>query len=108
MTILTLGSGNRAKSAAVLAPQCGEHRDDLFLSGHDARKEYMIVFWLDVEGEADGVIVTYIEELGTFLQDIGEHQDHEIIAALGAERIHMGDEFVFPVKHLERIDADDL
>ena len=108
MTILTLGSGNRAKSAAVLTPQCSEHRDDLFLSGHDARKEYVIVFRLDIEGKADGVIVTYIEELGTFLQDIGEHQDHEVIATLCAERIHMGDEFVFPVKHLERIDADDL
>ncbi len=65
MTILTLGSGNRAKSAVVLTPQCGEHRDDLFLSGHDARKEYVVVFRLDVEGEADGVIVTYIEEQST-------------------------------------------
>ena len=96
------------KAPAGSAPQCGEHRDDLFLSGHDARKEDVVVFRLDAEGEADGVVITDVEELGTFLKDIREHQDHEVIAALGAERIHMSDEFVFPVEHLERIDADDL
>ena len=68
----------------------------------------MIVFRLDVEGEADGIIVAYVEQLGSFLQDIGEHQDHEVIAALGAELIHVSDELVFSVEHLERVDADDL
>lgn len=68
----------------------------------------MVVFRLDAEGESDGVIVADVEELGTFLQDIGEHQDHEVIAALGAELVHVIDKLVFPVEHLERIDADDL
>ena len=90
------------------SPQCCEHRDDLFLSRHDARKEYVIVFRLDVEGEADGVVLADVEELGAFLQNIGKHQDHEVVAALGAERVHVSKEFVLSVEHLERVDADDL
>ena len=49
-----------------LAPQGGEHGDDLLFPGHDPGQEHRIVLGLLGEGLGDGVVVTDVQKLGAF------------------------------------------
>lgn len=92
----------------VSAPQSGEHGDDLFLPGHDARKEYFVVLGLDRECIPDGVVVAEVEKYGTFNENVGEHEDYHVVAVLLLEELHGIEEFFLPLQHLLGIDTDDL
>ena len=54
--------------AAFLSPQHRHGGDNLFLAGHDALQEDVIVLHLaDAEGLADGILVAQEDQLGAFL-----------------------------------------
>ena len=58
---------------ARLAPQGGEHGDDLLFAAHDLRQEDGVILGAGIEGLTDGLVVAYVNQLGAFHQHIGEH-----------------------------------
>ena len=64
------------------APQSGEHRYNLLLTAHDAGQEEHVILGLGGEGAADGVVAADVEKLGALEEDVGEHEDNDIVAVI--------------------------
>ncbi len=65
-----------------LTPQSGEHRYNLLLAAHDAGQEEHVILGLGGEGAADGVVAADVEKLGALEEDVGEHEDNDIVAVI--------------------------
>ena len=63
---------------------------------------------LDAERLRHRVVVADVEQLRTLKQDVRQHQDHQLIAALAAGLFHEREELVLALHHPLRIDAGDL
>ena len=76
ITKISVRDCSPALPGAGLAPEGGEHGNDLLFAAHDLRQEDGVVLGAGVEGLADGLVVPHIDQLSAFQQHIGEHQNH--------------------------------
>ena len=60
-----------------LAPKSGQAGNDLLFSAHDLGQEYLIVLRGNAECLADDIIITNIQKLTAFQQNIRQHQNHQ-------------------------------
>ena len=94
--------------STFLAPQGGQHGDDLLLTAHHLAEECGVILGADMECLADGVVVTQVDDLCAFQQNVGEHQDHGVQALLLGGSGHQLEEFVLALQQVGAIHTGDL
>ena len=100
-------AGCRAK-APILAPQGGQHGNDLLLTAHDAGQEQGVVLRRHAKCLLNDLAIAQIDQLGTFFQHVGEHQnDHAQIVLLHL-LLHQPQELALALQHLGAVHAGDL
>ena len=60
-----------------LAPKSGQAGNDLLFSAHDLREKDLIIFRSHTKCLADDIIITNIQKLTAFQQNIRQHQNHQ-------------------------------
>ena len=91
-----------------LAPQSGQHGNDLLFPAHDPGEKQGVVLGLGGEGVADGLVAAHIQQLRALQQHVGEHQDHHIVVVLLLEAAHHRQELLLALQHLHGVQAGDL
>ena len=92
----------------VLAPQSGEHGDDLLLPAHDPGQEYGAVLGGNAEGLLDGIVVAHVDELGAFQQNVRQHEDDHGQVFLPGLLSHQVQELLLPLQHTGAVHTGDL
>ena len=66
----------RALPDCRLTPKGGEHGNDLLFPAHHTGQKQGVVLGYHTKGLMDNLVVTHINQLRTFLQYIGKHEDN--------------------------------
>ena len=67
-----------------------------------------MVLELHAEGLRDDVLVAEVQQVRALEQHVGQHEDHERVAALFHRLAHDGQELVLALHHAVGVDAGDL
>ena len=91
-----------------LTPKVGQHGNDLLFPAHDLGQEHFIVLRFCAEGLANGIVITHIQDPGTFHQHIRQHQQHQVKALGSGMTAHEGKEFLLPAQNTGGIHTGQL
>ena len=96
-------------SVVSSAPQGGEHRNHLFLSGEDLGQKCTVsMVSLDIECLLDGLLISCKQKLRAVQQYIGDHQNHRVQGLLLPDSIHHLEELRFSLQQALRVHTCDL
>ena len=90
------------------APEGGQHGNDLLFPAHDFRQEHRVLFTGDIERLADRVLIAYIQEIGAFLQYVGDHQQYGVQAIIMTDPAHTVKKLLRPLRETLGVHAGDL